>query len=115
MEILLDRIVEELNSRNIKTRFDEEDCIYFVSNIIPDVELKLYSTDDAIVAENNFGETGHVLSFRDFVNAVHFWVIAKKRVSIWNDVTPDWKLVFDEFLDNYDLVSMRRIEEDLPF
>jgi hypothetical protein len=115
MKVLLDKIIKECELRNIRTRFDEETCVYFVSNIIPGVELKLYTTDDAVVFENNFGELEHVLTFRDLVNVIHFWHRVNINDSNWKEVTQDWRLVFVEFLGTSELVNMIREEEDLPF
>jgi hypothetical protein len=115
MKLLLDRIIKECESRNIRTRFDEDTCVYFVSNIIPGVELKLYTTDDAVVFENNFGKLEHVLTFRDLVNVIHFWHRVNINDSNWKEVTQDWKLVFVEFLGTSELVNMIREEEGLSF
>ena len=115
MEALLDKMIKECESNNIRTRFDEETCKYFLSNIINDKSLGLYSTDDAVVFENNYGDTEHVLSFRDMIDVVHFWRRKYKDYEPWENVTADWDLVFKEFLGSSELLEMIKENDDLPF
>lgn len=115
MEVLLDKIIKECESRNIRTRFDEETCKYFISNIIKDYDLELYTTDDAVVFENNYGDTEDVLSFRDMVDVVHFWRMTYKDCEPWESVTTDWSLIFKEFLVSSELIEMLKEDDELPF
>lgn len=115
MEVLLKKIIKECEARGIKVEFNEKNEHYHLKNLIKH-DLELYTTEDAVILENNYKEIEHVLSFKDVVHATHFWRNTYKDSKDWIEISPEWDLVYKEYLGSSDLTKMMvAVNEDLPF
>ena len=112
---LLNRIIKECESRDIKTSYDEDTGRYAIKGLAEGEPTELFiENDNAIVFENNYNDQEHVLSIRDLIEIANYWKLKYKDYEAWKSESPGWTLAFKEFIGGVNYHGALE-EEDLPF